>query len=202
MQPGPRQFTGDTLVIASHNAGKVREIAHLLAPFVAHVPGAAELGLGEPDEIGVSFVQNAAIKARAAAAACGLPALADDSGVVVYGLGGAPGLYAARWAGPGKDFGVAMARIQTELAGNPDRRARFVAALAIAWPDGHVESVEGRWDGALTFPPRGANGFGYDPIFVPAGMSETCGEMDPAAKHDISHRADAFRKLVARCFQR
>lgn len=199
----PRFFTGDTLVIATHNKGKVPEIAALLAAYVAKFPSAGELGLAEPEETETTYIGNAALKARAAAIASGLPALADDSGVSVAGLDGAPGIYSARWAGPGKDFTLAMERVRRELEAAPDRkgdRAAFICALALAWPDGHVEAVEGRLEGTLTFPPRGNRGFGYDPIFIPDGYAITCGEMDPAEKQAISHRADAFTKLKARCF--
>jgi XTP/dITP diphosphohydrolase len=195
----PRRFTGDRLVIASHNTGKVREIADLLSAYVGAFPSAPELGLIEPEETGHTFVDNAALKARAAAAAGALPALADDSGLVVPALGGAPGIYSARWAGPERDFKVAMRRVEAEL-GDRDPAAYFVCALALAWPDGHVESVEGRIDGRLVFPPRGDRGFGYDPIFVAVGRTLTFGEMEPDEKHRISHRADAFRQLVERCF--
>jgi len=195
----PRRFAGDTLVIASHNQGKVREIADLLHAYVARFPSAGELGLAEPEETGTTFVENAALKASASAAGSGLPALADDSGLVVPALGGAPGLYSARWAGPDRDFGLAMRRVQDEL-GDKDPAAHFVCALALAWPDGHVETVEGKVHGRLVFPPRGLRGFGYDPIFIAAGGDITFGEMDPDEKHRISHRADAFRQLVARCF--
>ncbi|MDB5364507.1 MAG: rdgB [Rhodospirillales bacterium] len=196
-----RKFDGTTIVVASHNRGKVREMAELLAPYARHFPSAGELDLAEPDEPGCTFVQNAAIKARAAASASGHPALADDSGLVVPALGGAPGLYSARWAGGGnKDFAGAIERVERELGASADRRAHFVAAIALAWPDGHVEAVEGRVDGTLTFPPRGQKGFGFDPIFVADGHALTFAEMDPVAKHAISHRAVAFRKLVTRCF--
>jgi len=194
-----RRFAGDTLVIASHNKGKVREIADLLGRYLTRFPSAGDLGLPEPDETETSFIGNAALKARAAAWAADLPALADDSGLAVPALGGAPGIYSARWAGPAKDFGLAMRRVETELAGR-EPAAHFVCALALAWPDNHVESVEGRVYGTLTFPPRGDRGFGYDPIFIPAGYDITFGEMDPDEKHRISHRADAFRQLVGRCF--
>jgi XTP/dITP diphosphohydrolase len=192
-------FTGDTLVIASHNKGKVREIAELLGKYVAHFPSAGELNLPEPDETETTFIGNAELKARAAAAGSGLPALADDSGLVVPALGGAPGIYSARWAGPDKDFSIAMRRVETELdAGDPS--AAFVCALALAWPDGHAESVEGCIHGRLVFPGRGERGFGYDPIFIPNGYDRTFAEIDPEEKHRISHRADAFAQLVARCF--
>jgi len=195
----PRRFAGSRLVIASHNPGKVREIAALLAPFAIEVVSAAALGLDEPEETGASFVANAELKARAAAAAAGLPALADDSGLAVAALDGAPGIYSARWAGEAKDFGAAMARVERELGGR-DRSAAFICALALCWPDGHCEIFEGRVDGALVWPPRGGRGFGYDPMFVPAGRTETFGEMDQDEKHRISHRADAFARLVAACF--
>jgi XTP/dITP diphosphohydrolase len=187
----------DRLVIASHNAGKVREIAELLAPHGVTVISAGALGLAEPEETADSFAGNAELKARAAAAASALPALADDSGLCVAALGGAPGIYSARWAGAAKDFSHAMERVRRELGSNPDRRAYFACALALAWPEGELLAVEGHVYGALTFPPRGDRGFGYDPIFVPEGHRLTFGEMEPNAKHAISHRAVAFAKLVA-----
>lgn len=191
-----RRLTTGKLVVASHNAGKCREIGALLAPLGLEVVSAAELGLPEPEETGVSFAENAVIKAVAAAEGSGLPALADDSGLVVPALGGAPGIYSARWAGPGKDFRVAMERVERELAGHADRGAYFVCALALAWPDGHHEVHEGRVDGTLVWPPRGARGFGYDPIFQPLGHSVTFGEMEPEEKHAMSHRARAFAALL------
>jgi XTP/dITP diphosphohydrolase len=197
-----RKFTGDRLVIATHNPGKRAEIAALLAPFDVAVIGAAELGLPEPEETGTSFEANAALKALAAANASTLPALADDSGLVVPALGGAPGIYSARWAGPDRNFARAMALVEERLLGSADRRAMFVAVLALAWPDGHIESFRGEAHGTLVFPPRGTLGFGYDPIFLADGQSLTFGEMLPAEKHAISHRADAFRKLVAGAFAR
>jgi len=187
-------------VIASHNEGKVREIRALLAPFGADVVSAGSLGLPEPEETENSFIGNALLKAHAAAKAAGLPALADDSGLAVTALGGDPGIYSARWAGPAKDFSLAMQKVEDGLAGKSDRSAKFVCALALAWPDGHAETVEGTVSGQLVWPPRGKNGFGYDPVFVPAGYDISFGEMDPARKHEISHRADAFRQMVARCF--
>ena len=190
-----RPFTGDRLVIASHNIGKVEEIAALLAPFAIDTVSAGALGMSEPEETGASFEANAALKAKAAAAASGLPAIADDSGLVVPALGGAPGILSARWAGPDKDFRVAMERVQREL-GERARSARFVAVLALAWPDGGLELFRGEAAGRLVWPPRGERGFGYDPIFVPEGSVETFGEMEPAEKHKISHRARAFAKLV------
>jgi XTP/dITP diphosphohydrolase len=195
-----RAFAGDRLVIASHNPGKVREIEALIGPFGISVISAGALGLPEPDETGATFEENAALKARAAASGSGLPALADDSGLVVAALGGDPGIYSARWAGPGKDFSFAMRRVEEALSGKTDRRAFFVAVLALAWPDGHLELFRGEAHGALVWPARGDNGFGYDPIFAPAEGELTFGEMDPDAKHRISHRAVAFGKLVAACF--
>ena len=194
-----RRLRGGRLVIASHNAGKVREIAELVAPFGVDAVSAGELGLPEPEETGASFAANAALKALAAAEAAGLPALADDSGLVVPALGGAPGLLSARWAGPERDFARAMARVEKDLTGSNDRSAWFICALALAWPDGHYEAFEGRIDGRLVWPPRGERGFGYDPIFLAAGETVTFGEMDPARKHAMSHRARAFEKLVAAC---
>lgn len=196
-----RKFSEGKLVIASHNAGKVREIGELLAPFGVEVVSAGALGLDEPEETGTTFVANAELKAHAAAKAANLPALADDSGLAVDGLGGDPGIYSARWAGPSKDFAAAMALVNERLGTNPDRGGRFVCALALAWPDGTCETFEGVVEGDLVWPPRGSAGFGYDPMFQPKGHAITFGEMDPAAKHEISHRADAFRKLVAACFK-
>lgn len=186
------------LVIASHNAGKVREIADLLAPFGIDAVSAGDLGLPEPEETGTTFAANAELKALAAAIGAELPALADDSGLVVPALDGQPGIYSARWAGPERDFGLAMAKVHEALDGKNDRAAYFVCALALAWPDGHVEVYEGRVDGAVVWPPRGERGFGYDPMFLPDGHDITFGEMEPAAKHAISHRARAFAQLVHR----
>jgi XTP/dITP diphosphohydrolase len=198
----PRHLAaGEQLVIASHNPGKIEEIEALLARYSVVAIGAAALGLPEPEETGASFEENAALKARAAARASGLVALADDSGLVVPALAGAPGIYSARWAGPTKDFRIAMERVQRELA-DKDRRAQFVAVLALAWPDGEVATFRGEAPGQLTWPPRGERGFGYDPIFVPDGYQMTFGEMEPAYKHQISHRARAFAKLVEACFDR
>jgi XTP/dITP diphosphohydrolase len=195
-----RAFTGDRLVIATHNPGKLREIAALIAPFGATALSAGALGLAEPEETGATFEANAALKAHAAAEASGLPALADDSGLVVPSLGGDPGIYSARWAGPDKDFTMAMRRVEEALAGKADRRAFFVAVLALAWPGGHLEQFRGEAHGTLVWPPRGDRGFGYDPMFLPHGGMLTYGEMDPDEKHRISHRAMAFRQLVAACF--
>lgn len=196
----PRQFKDGKLVIASHNPGKVREIGELLAPFGAEVVSAGALGLPEPVEDGLTFIANAEIKARAAALASGFPALADDSGLVVHSLGGEPGIYSARWAGPDKDFQVAMRKVEQALENTQDRSAHFACALTLCWPDGHVESFEGQVQGNMVWPPRGNKGFGYDPTFMAEGMEITFAEMDPTAKHAISHRAEAFRKLVAACF--
>jgi len=196
-----RKFTAGRLVIASHNSGKVLEISELLAPFGADVVSAGELRLPEPEETGRSFVENAELKARTAAEATGLPALADDSGLAVEALSGDPGIFSARWAGPTKDFSYAMKKIEKALGHASDRRAHFVCALSLAWPDGHVESFEGFVHGELVWPPRGNQGFGYDPMFLPNGYSLTFGEMAPQEKHEISHRANAFRQLVDACFE-
>lgn len=195
-----RLAAGSKLVLASHNPGKLREIGPMLAPFGVEVVSAGALGLPEPEETEPDFAGNARIKALAAARASGFPALSDDSGFSAAGLGGAPGVVSARWAGPEKDFAVAMARVQRELADNPDRAAWFTCALCLAWPDGHTEVFEGRVDGTVVWPPRGGRGFGYDPIFLPAGGALTYGEMDPAEKHATSHRARAFTLLTAACF--
>jgi XTP/dITP diphosphohydrolase len=196
-----RRFDGQRLVIASHNPGKVREIAELLAPYKVACVSAAELDLPEPEETADSFAGNAELKALAAARAAGLPALADDSGLAVDALGGAPGVYSARWAGPKRDFAMAMQRVERQLTAHDDRRAHFICVLALAWPDGHVDSFEGQVHGRLVWPPRGERGFGYDPIFLPEGRSQTFGEMDPAGKHAISHRAAAFHRLIEACFE-
>lgn len=195
-----RQFTEGRLVIASHNDGKVREIGDLLAPFGVEVSSAGELNLPEPVEDGETFIENALIKARASAQGSGLPALADDSGLSVDVLGGAPGIHSARWAGPDKNFDDAMQKVMEATADFETAKAHFVCALALCWPDGHTETFEGYVHGSLTWPPRGEKGFGYDPMFVPDGDTRTFAEMDPAEKHQISHRADAFRQLVAACF--
>jgi XTP/dITP diphosphohydrolase len=189
---------GAKLVVATHNAGKARELAEILENRFVLVT-AGELGLAEPEETETSFVGNALLKARAAAEASGLPALADDSGLSVAALDGAPGIHSARWAGPGRDFAAAMAKVEERLAetGSEDLAAWFTCALALAWPDGPAVVVAGRIDGALAFPPRGTRGFGYDPIFVPEGFDRTFGEMEPAKKDAMSHRARAFAKLKA-----
>jgi XTP/dITP diphosphohydrolase len=204
-----RQLSG-RLVAATHNLGKLREIRELLRPRGVGAVGASELGLAEPEERGLTFRDNAALKAEAAARASGRPALADDSGLCVEALGGAPGIYSARWAGEAKDFAAAMARVESELralGAPPPWRAHFISALALAWPDGHIEAFEGRVDGDLVFPPRGTEGFGYDPIFRPEGHTRTFGEMSAAQKHELpadgslalSHRARAFQKLARAC---
>ncbi len=200
------------LVIATHNAGKLREMRDLLGPYGVEAVSAGELGLAEPDETGADFVANALIKARAAAKGADLPALADDSGLCVDALDGAPGIYSARWAGEAKDFAAAMARIEEEVAktGAHSRRAYFVSALALVWPDGEEFCVEGKVQGDLTFPPRGAAGFGYDPCFTPDGHDRTFGEMTPEEKHGVpadgsqalSHRARAFQMLAASVLER
>ncbi len=197
-----RKLQPGKLVIASHNPGKVREIAELLAGHGLDVVSAGELDLPEPEETGTTFVANAELKARAAADLSGLPCLADDSGLCVDALGGDPGIFSARWGGPTKDFGMAMRLIEDKLGAIEDapRDAHFVCALALAWPDGHVEWFEGRVEGTLVWPPRGDNGHGYDPVFQPNGETLTFGEMDDDAKNQISHRADAFRQMVAAVF--
>jgi XTP/dITP diphosphohydrolase len=189
---------GSRLVVATHNPGKARELAEILDGRF-ELTAAGELGLPEPEETETTFAGNALLKARAAAEASGLIALADDSGLSVAALGGSPGIYSARWAGPGKDFAIAMAKVEERLeeAGAEDFSAWFTSALAVAWPGGPAVIVEGRVDGTLTFPPRGTNGFGYDPIFVPEGYDQTFGELEPAVKDGLSHRSRAFEKLKA-----
>jgi XTP/dITP diphosphohydrolase len=208
--PAHRRIAG-RLVIATHNPGKLAEMRELLAPYGIDATSAGELGLAEPDETGMSFRDNARIKAEAAAQAAGLPAFADDSGLVVDALDGEPGIYSARWAGPDKNFPRAMATIDGKLrerrATTPDqRKAHFVSALSVAWPDGHVEDFEARVDGTLVWPPRGDKGFGYDPMFLPDGYTRTFGEMSSEEKHGLpprglglSHRARAFVKLAEAC---
>ena len=208
-----RQITG-RLVIATHNPGKLAEMRELLQPCGIDAVSAGELGLGEPDEGGTSFRENARIKAAAAAKAAQLPAFADDSGLAVDALGGEPGIYSARWAGPDKNFQHAMQTIEDQLrerdaAAPSQRRAHFVSALCVAWPDGHVEEFEAKVDGTLVWPPRGAKGFGYDPMFLPDGFAQTFGEMTSDDKHGLppkgrglSHRARAFLKLAEACLER
>ena len=195
-----RRFTEPKLVLATHNPGKVGELVELLAPWGVEVVSAGDLGLPEPEETGETFIDNALLKARAATAATGLPALADDSGLSVSGLDGRPGVYTADWAGSPRDFTRAMRRVQDELGSNPDRRAAFMSTLALVWPDGHEEVFEGRVDGTLVWPPRGDIGWGYDPMFAPEGGTRTYGEMPAEEKHATSHRARALAKLVAACF--
>lgn len=195
-----RKFTGGKLVLASHNPGKLKEIAELLAPYHVDVVSAGALGLPEPDETETTFIGNARLKAVAAATVSGLPALSDDSGLEVMALNRDPGIYSARWAGPNKDFAMAMGKVLDLLKGKPDRSARFVSALALAWPDGHCDEFEGDVWGEIVDAPRGSRGFGYDPIFRPNGHDITFGEMEPSKKHEMSHRAVAFRKFVAGCF--
>jgi XTP/dITP diphosphohydrolase len=201
-----RRFIGPRLVLASHNPGKLAELQALLAPHDVAITSSRELGLPEPAETGLTFADNARLKAHAAMQASGLPALADDSGLEVLGLAGAPGVHSARWAGPERDFAKAMARVRDELSRRfgaferADRNAAFVAVLCLAWPDRHEELAEGRVAGELVDPPRGVGGFGYDPMFVPAGESRTFGEMASADKHQLSHRARALRRLLALCF--
>ena len=208
-----RPLTG-RVVIATHNSGKLAEMRELLAPFQIEAISAREMGLDEPEETGTSFSENARIKACAAALASGLPAFADDSGLVVEALDGAPGIHSARWAGPDRNFSRAMGEIENKLraqgATTPEsRKAYFVSTLCLAWPDGHVEEFEGRVDGTLVWPPRGDKGFGYDPIFLPGGYERTFGEMTSEEKHGLpprglglSHRARAFRKLAEACLER
>ena len=191
------------LIVASHNPGKVLEISELLGPYGYEAVSAADLGLEEPEETGADFAANAILKAEAAANAANLPALADDSGLAVTALDGAPGIYSARWAGSPRDFGRAMTRVEDELtaARGDDRSAVFICALALAEPGTATRVFEGRVGGELVWPPRGTRGFGYDPVFLPKGERKTFGEMDPGRKHAMSHRADAFRKLVAAVFE-
>ena len=184
------------LVLASHNAGKLVELEELLGPLGVDVVGAGALGLPEPEETGDTYVANALLKAHASAQGAGLPALADDSGLSVAALGGKPGIHSARWAGPERDFALAMKKVEEALGDDPDRSASFHCVLALAWPDGAERVFEGRVDGHLEFPPRGSNGFGYDPIFVPEDETRTFGEMTPAEKKARNHRARAFARLL------
>lgn len=197
-----RQFSEPRLVVASHNKGKVVEIADLLAPFNLDVVSAAELDLPEPEETGTTFVANAVLKAEAAVQGSGLPCLADDSGLAVEGLDGDPGIYSARWAGPERDFDMAMGLVNEKLGDNANRRAYFISVLSLAWPDGHLETFEGRVHGTMIWPPRGTGGFGYDPMFMPDGYDKTFGEIPYDEKQRISHRAVAFQKLIDGCFSR
>lgn len=193
---------GDRLVVASHNPGKIREIDDLLRPYGIAPVSAGALGISEPEETETTFAGNARLKALHCARASGRPALADDSGLEVHALEGAPGIYSARWAGPQKDFGMAMGRVEHELATRDgDRGANFTAALCLAWPDGETQVFEGKVYGQLVWPPRGDKGFGYDPMFLPDGETLTFGEMEPSKKHAISHRARAFQLFVAACLK-
>jgi XTP/dITP diphosphohydrolase len=213
-QTGSHRQIAGRLVIATHNAGKLREIRELLGPYGVEAVSAAELNLAEPEETGKTFLENARLKACAAALGAGLPALADDSGLAVVALDGAPGIHSARWAGPDRDFGRAMQMVEDKLRergarSEHERRAHFVCALCIAWPDRHIEEFEAIVDGTLVWPPRGAEGFGYDPMFLPDGHSRTFGEMPNEEKHGLppkgaglSHRARAFRKLAEACLER
>jgi len=193
---------GDRIVAASHNEGKVRELAELLAPFGVDCVSAASLGLAEPVETGETFAENAALKAEAAARASGMMALADDSGLEVAALGGAPGIHSARWGGEAKDFGLAMERVHRELEARStsDARANFTCALALAAPGGPARIFEGKIFGTLTWPPRGSHGFGYDPIFVPDGYTQTFGQIAPKLKNELSHRMRTFEKLMAAAY--
>ena len=195
-----RHFEGGRLVIASHNKNKVYEIADLLAPYGTDVVSANALNLPEPEETGSTFAENAILKAKASATGASLPALADDSGLVVHALEGQPGIYSARWATPDGDFGPAIQKVHDMLDGVEDNTAHFMCALALCWPDGHHKVFEGRIDGTIIWPPRGDLGFGYDPIFLPEGRTMTFGETPLEKKHPISHRARAFALLVAACF--
>ena len=196
-----RKLNDTELVLASHNKGKLVEIAALVEPLGYTVLSAGDLGLPEPEETGSTYRENAELKAKAAALATGKPALSDDSGLSVTALGGAPGIYSARWAGDEKDFDAAMKRVADALlmTGQYDRSAKFICALSLCWPDGHIETFQGTVSGSICWPTRGDLGFGYDPIFIPNGFDITFGEMDPDAKHAMSHRADAFRQLLAAC---
>lgn len=198
---GLRLKKGDRLVVASHNQGKVREINELLTPFGVETASAAALDLPEPEETGDTFEANARLKAVAAAERSGLPALSDDSGFCVSALDGDPGIYSARWAGPSKDFSIAMQKLWEKMDGAEDRTAWFVCALAIAWPDGRNLTFRGEVWGDAVWPPRGDRGFGYDPMFQPGCHALTFGEMEPAAKHAMSHRAHAFRLFVDACLR-
>jgi len=221
-----RRLTAQKLVIATHNAGKLREFQELLGPYVREIVSSAFLGLPEPEETGATFAENALIKARAAAKASGFIALADDSGLCVNALGGQPGLHSARWSGPNKDYALAMRRLHNELnkvdpmnhpplaggsklrsnfgegSNSPDKSAHFTCVLALAWPDGHTEIIEGRCEGTIIWPPRGTKGLGYDPVFVPEGHMRTFAEMESEEKHALSHRGKALRKLVETYFEK
>jgi non-canonical purine NTP pyrophosphatase (RdgB/HAM1 family) len=197
---GRKIAAGTRLVLASHNPGKLAELTDLLRPYRIDVVSAGTLGLPEPEETAPDFAGNARIKALAAATATGLPAFSDDSGFCVAALDGQPGVLSARWGGPDKDFSQAMALVHQRAGDTADKRAWFVAALCLAWPDGHTETFVGRVDGTMVWPPRGDHGFGYDPMFVPEGRDRTFAEMIADAKHAVSHRARAFAQVMAACF--
>ncbi len=206
-QPQPqsqsRAFSGDELVVATHNNGKLKELRELFGDKVKKLSSAADYGLDSPAETGTTFIENALIKAQYVAQKTGKPAIADDSGLCVAALDGAPGVYSADWAeeeGKPRDFGMAMNKVNKAMAGNPDTAAHFVSCLVLAWPDGHYEAVEGYAHGNVTWPPRGNNGFGYDPMFVPKGDTRSYGEMTADEKNATNHRADAFKKMLAKCF--
>ncbi|MBI1300759.1 MAG: RdgB/HAM1 family non-canonical purine NTP pyrophosphatase [Alphaproteobacteria bacterium] len=196
-----RKFDTSELVIATHNKGKAREIADLLSPFLSSFMTADDLDLPEPEETGLTFADNAVLKAKAAALASGKVSLADDSGLAVNALNGEPGIYSARWGGPDKDFDLAMQKVWDALQDHDDTSACFICVLALAWPDGHVETFEGKVKGKIIWPKRGDKGFGYDPIFQADGYDMTFAEMNPEEKHKISHRSHAFQKLVQGCFE-
>jgi XTP/dITP diphosphohydrolase len=208
MQPvkkdeAPRKFTGDELVVATHNHGKLRELRELFGHRVKKLSAASDYGIEAPAETGTTFLENALIKAQTVAQATGKPALADDSGICIDALGGAPGVYSADWAeeeGKPRDFYKAMQRVHDEMGGNANKKAHFVSCLVLAWPDGHYEAVEGHAHGTVTWPPRGDKGFGYDPVFVPDGDNRTYGEMSADEKNTTNHRAVSFKKLLAKCF--
>lgn len=199
-----RKFEGTELVIATHNRGKLDEIRQMFRGMDIALTCAADHGLPSPEETGTTFLENATLKAVAVARAANRPALADDSGLCVAALGGDPGVYTADWAeavpGGPRDFDAAMQKVHNKIGANPDRSASFVCCLVLAWPDGHTESVEGRVNGNIIWPPRGDKGHGYDPIFVPDGQNLTCAEMEPERKNSISHRANAFRLMREKCF--
>ncbi len=197
---GRKLQAGSKIVLASHNKGKLAELADLLRPYQVEIVSAGTLGLPEPEETAPDFAGNARIKALAAAKASGLPAFSDNSGFCAAALGGEPGVLSARWGGPEKDFAKAMALVNERVGDSADRRAWFVAALCLAWPDDHTETFVGRVDGTMVWPPRGDKGFGYDPMFVAEGRTQTFGEMEPDAKHAISHRARAFAQVMKSCF--
>lgn len=200
----PRKFEGDTLVLATHNAGKRDELQRMFGDYPVTLKTAADFGVDAPPETGTTFIENALIKAQTVAAATGLPALADDSGLCVNALNGAPGVYSADWAelpDGSRDFGAAIVRLQNEMGDAADRSAYFASVIVLAWPDGHFESVEGIAPGSIIFPPRGRGGHGYDPVFVQNGFDLTYAELTPAEKNAISHRSAAFRAIFEKCFR-